>query len=201
MSHHVSATASNPTGAVEVVRVSSSSTTTAPVDPGSAAGSAGSIAPAAASTSVSTPVSTVVDGQAATPAAGQSGTPGANLPVDTIEQASNTIQNAQADLSRTAGAERRLDGFDLVGGGGGGGGGGEAGQENANNAEGAVAQGTADQDVSETGIGGERDAVGQQADLTTSLDQDGNVVGEANNVQQGTGTGLPDTDERSQALA
>jgi hypothetical protein len=193
MSHHVSATASNPTGAVEVVRVPSSSTTTAPVDPGSAAGSAGAVAPAAAPTS--TPVSSVVSG--ATPTAGQSGTPGANLPVDTIEQASNTIQNAQADLSVTAGAERRLDGFDLVGGGGGGGGEAGAGQENANNAEGAVAQGTADQDVSETGIGGERDAVGQQADLTTSLDQDGNVVGEANNA----GTGLPDTDERSQALA
>lgn len=198
MSHHVSATASNPTGAVEVVRVPSSSTTTAPVDPGSAAGSAGAVAPAAAPTSVSTPVSSVVSG--ATPTAGQSGTPGANLPVDTIEQASNTIQNAQADLSRTAGAERRLDGFDLVGGGGGGGGEAEAGagQENANNAEGAVAQGTADQDVSETGIGGERDAVGQQADLTTSLDQDGNVVGEANNANA---VQLPDTDERSQALA
>ena len=138
MSHHVSATASNPTGAVEVVRVPSSSATAAPVDPGSAAGSAGAVAPAAAPTSVSTPVSSVVSG--ATPTAGQSGTPGANLPVDTIEQASNTIQNAQADLSRTAGAERRLDGFDLVGGGGGGGGGeAGAGQENANNAEGAVA--------------------------------------------------------------
>jgi hypothetical protein len=154
MSHHVKAGASNPTGAVEVVRVSSSATTTAPVDGGSATTTA--------------PVSTVVGGQTA-PAAGQSGTPGANLPVADIEQASNTIQGAQADLSATAGAERRLDGFDLVGGDGGGGG--DAGQENANNAEGAVAQGTADLDVSESGVGGDRMAVGQEAALTTTGEQ------------------------------
>lgn len=201
MSHHVSAAASNPTGAVEVVRVPSSSTTTAPVDGGGAASSAAPVTPGSASA----PVSSVVGGQAAAPVAGQSGTPGANLPTDSIEQASNTIQNAQADLSRTAGAERRLDGFDLVGGGGGGGGG-EAGQENANNAEGAVAQGTADQNVSETGIGGQRDAVGNEAALDTSLAEDGSVVGQvdsSNDIQQvsGTGqqagTGLPDTDPRS----
>lgn len=205
MSHHVSAAASNPTGAVEVVRVSSSATTTAPVDGGSAVGATGAPTPAAASA----PVSTVVGGQAAAPAAGQSGTPGANLPTDSIEQASNTIQNAQADLSRTAGAERRLDGFDLVGGDGGGGGG-DAGQENANNAEGAVAQGTADQDVSETGIGGQRDAVGNEAALTTSLGEDGSVVGQvdgSNDVQQvsgagqQSGTGLPDMDPRSELKA
>ena len=161
MSHHVSASASNPTGAVEVVRVSSSATTTAPVDGGGA----------------TTPVSTVVSGQPAAPAAGQSGTPGANLPVADIEQASNTIQGAQADLSVTAGAERRLDGFDGVGGDGGGGG--DAGQENANNAEGAVAQGTADLDVSATGVGGDRMDLGQDAALTT------------------TGEQLPQTDVRS----
>jgi hypothetical protein len=176
MSHHVKAGASNPTGAVEVVRVSSSATTTAPVDGGSAT---------AATTA---PVSTVVDGRTA-PAAGQSGTPGANLPVADIEQASNTIQGAQADLSATAGAERRLDGFDLVGGDGGGGG--DAGQENANNAEGAVAQGTADLDVSETGVGGDRMAVGQEAALTTTGEQLPQM--DVRSVRDAAGTGATAT--------
>lgn len=116
MSHHVSASATNPSGAVEVVRVASSATTQAPVDAGSATGAAGAGGGNA-------PIAT-----GGAPAAGSSGTPGANLPVDEIQQASNTIQSARADLSRTTGAERRLDGFDGVGGGGGGGGaaGGEA---------------------------------------------------------------------------
>ena len=177
MSHHVKAGASNPTGAVEVVRVSSSATTTAPVDGGSA-----TAAP------TTTPVSTVVSGQSA-PAAGTSGTPGANLPVTDIEQASNTIQGAQADLSATTGAERRLDGFDLVGGDGGGGG--DAGQENANNAEGAVAQGTADLDVSESGVGGERMAVGEEAALTTTGEQLPQM--DTRSVQDAEGTGATAT--------
>jgi hypothetical protein len=156
MSHHVSASPTNPTGAVEVVRVSSSATTTAPVDGGGATGAVA--APAA------TPVSTVA-------APGQSGTPGATLPVADLEQASNTIQGAQADLSVTAGAERRLDGFDGVGGGGGGGGE-NAGTENADNATGAVAQGTADQNVSDQdgGLGAQR-VTGEQA-VTTTADTD-----------------------------
>ena len=164
MSHHVSVSASNPTGAVEVVRVSSSAATTAPVD-----GGATTSAPA---TPAATPVSTV--------APGQSGTPGAALPVADLEQASNTIQNAQADLSRTAGAERRLDGFDGVGGGGGGGND-NAGQENADNATGAAAQGTANANVSDQqgGLGAQR-VTGEQA-ITTTADQQ--------------------TDPRSQALA
>src|SRR5262245_45775616 len=124
MSHHVSASPTNPTGAVEVVRVASSTETAAPVDTGS--------------TATGAPVTS------SGPAAAQSsGTPGANLPVDGIQQASTTIQGARADLSRTTGAERRLDGFDGVGGGGGGGGA-NAGQENADNANGAVATGNPD---------------------------------------------------------
>jgi hypothetical protein len=129
VSHHVSAGSSNPTGAVEVVRVQNSAATRAPVDSGGAAK------------------------PAVTDVAGNSGRPGANLPVAEIEQASNTIQNGRADLTRTAGAERRLDGFDGVGGGGGGGGAGGA-NANANNATGAPAQGTAQKDVSKTGVGG-----------------------------------------------
>jgi hypothetical protein len=117
MSHHVSAGASNPTGAVEVVRVASSATSQAPVDPGSAASSAGGNAP-------------IATGGGA-PVAQSSGTPGAQLPVDEINQASNTVQSAKADLSRTTGAERRLDGFDGVGGGGGGGGAAGAGGDAA----------------------------------------------------------------------
>ena len=129
MSHHVSATSTNPTGAVEVVHVHSSAATTAPVDGG------GSAKPAFIDT------------------AGKSGATGANLPVDNIEQASNAIQRGKADLAQTAGAERRLDGFDGVGGGGGGGGANaaDAGQANANNATGAVAQGTANENVSANG--------------------------------------------------
>jgi hypothetical protein len=158
MSHHVSASPSNPTGAVEVVRVSNSAATTAPVDTGSSAAAASGTATPSAQ-----PVFTEV--------AGQSGTPGANLPVADIEQASNTIQNARADLARTAGAERRLDGFDGVGGGGGGGGDNAgAGQENADNATGAVAQGTDDLNVSDQQGGlGAQTAMGEQA--VTSVPQ------------------------------
>jgi hypothetical protein len=43
---------------------------------------------------------------------GQSGTAGANLPVDALEQASSMIVSGKADLNQTAGAEHRLDGFD-----------------------------------------------------------------------------------------
>lgn len=158
MSHHVSASPSNPTGAVEVVRVSDAAATTAPMDGGG----------------TSAPVSTVVSSRVGTPVAGQSGTPGANLPVADIEQASNTIQGAQADLSRTTGAERRLDGFDGVGGGGGDGGGenADAGNVNADNETGAVAQGTADLNVSDQqdGLGAQRVA-GEQA-LTTTAETD-----------------------------
>lgn len=158
MSHHVSAGPANPTGAVEVVRTSSSAATTAPVDTGSV-------------TTSSQPISTSVGGSAA-PAAGQSGTPGANLPVPDIEQASNTIQGARADLSRTTGAERRLDGFDLVGGGGGGGGGGgaEAGVADEGATD-AVAAATDGKDVGETGAGGARQEMGEAAVLNTSADQ------------------------------
>jgi hypothetical protein len=155
MSHHVSAGPSNPTGAVEVVRTSSSATTTAPVDTGSVATS-------------SQPISSVVGGSGAAPAAGASGTPGANLPVPDIEQASSTIQNARADLSRTAGAERRLDGFDLVGGGGGGGGGGAEAGVADEGARDAVAAGTENLDVSESGVGGQTNA--GAAAVTTTAD-------------------------------
>lgn len=157
MSHHVSAGPSNPTGAVEVVRVSNSASATAPVDNGT-----------------STPVSTVSTSAtpAAAPAPAGSGTPGANLPVDGIQQASNTIQNARADLTRTAGAERRLDGFDAVGGGGGGGGNNNVGQQNANNATGAVAQGTADLNTSDQNGG------------LSAMRADGQQILDPNSVQE-----------------
>src|SRR5205807_6630370 len=61
-----------------------------------------------------------------TQVAGQSGTPGATLPVDALQQASSMIVQGKADLNQTAGAETRLNGFDGVGGGGGGGGGANA---------------------------------------------------------------------------
>ncbi len=180
MSHHVSASPSNPTGAVEVVRTSSSAATTAPVDTGSAATS-------------SQPISTAVGGSAA-PAAGLSGTPGANLPVPDIEQASSTIQGARADLSRTAGAERRLDGFDLVGGGGGGGGGGEAQAGVADEgAQDAVATATEDKDVSGSGAGGARMEMGEQAVLDTGAETGSDQAG----VQAATNQGL----ENAQAIS
>ncbi|TDQ04923.1 hypothetical protein [Labedaea rhizosphaerae] len=128
MSHHVTATAQNPSGAVEVVHVANTATSAAPLDLGST-GSGGLVK------------------TSATQVEGESKMRGANLPTDNIEAASNTIQRGKADLAATAGAETRLNVLDLVGGGGGGGGGGAAaGQQNANNATGAVAQNNPDVD-------------------------------------------------------
>jgi hypothetical protein len=179
MSHHLSASPTNPTGAVEVVRVDSAAATTAPPDTGSGAAPVTGTAIGPAGTgSAGAPVLTDV--------AGPSGTPGANLPVDSIQQASTTIEGGKADLALTAGAERRLDGFDGVGGGGGEGGdkagkdGGNGGLVNENNEIGAVAQGTADLNVSD-----------QQGGLAAQL-----VTGEQ--VLDPTG-GLPDQDPRSLA--
>ena len=123
MSHHVTATAQNPSGAVEVVHVANTATSAAPLDLGST-GSGGLVK------------------TSTTPVEGQSKTRGANLPTENIEAASNTIQRGKADLAATAGAETRLNQLDGVGGGGGGGAG--AGQQNANNATGAVAQNNPD---------------------------------------------------------
>jgi hypothetical protein len=75
---------------------------------------------------------------------GQSGTPGATLPVDAIEQASSMIAQGKADLGQTAGAENRLNGFDGVGGGGGG----------ANGANAQAAAGTATKGVDSNNLGG-----------------------------------------------
>jgi len=135
MSHHVTATATNPSGAVEVVHVQSSSATSAPLDLGST-GSGGLVK------------------TGTTQVQGVSGTAGANLPVDNIEQASNTIQRGKHDLAATNGAESRLEGLNGVGGGGGGGGAAGAGQANADNATGAVAQGTENLDTGQGGVGG-----------------------------------------------
>jgi hypothetical protein len=122
MSHHVTATATNPSGAVEVVHVANTATSAAPLDLGST-GSGGLVK------------------TSATQVEGESKMRGANLPVENIEAASNTIQRGKADLASTAGAEERLNVLDLVGGGGGGGGAAAgAGQANAGNATGAVAQ-------------------------------------------------------------
>ncbi|TDQ04922.1 hypothetical protein [Labedaea rhizosphaerae] len=132
MSHHVTATATNPSGAVEVVHVASAAAASAPLDLGST-GSGGLVK------------------TSATQVEGESKMRGANLPTDNIEAASNTIQRGKADLAATAGAETRLNVLDLVGGGGGGGGGGAAaGQQNANNATGAVAQNNPDVDQLKT---------------------------------------------------
>ena len=153
MSHHVTATATNPSGAVEVVHVQSSSATSAPLDLGST-GSGGLVK------------------TGTTQVQGVSGTAGANLPVDNIEQASNTIQRGKHDLAATNGAEGRLEGLNGVGGGGGGGGAG-AGQANANNATGAVAQGTAGLDTGQSGIGGATDAATDKGvnDISGTLTQ------------------------------
>jgi hypothetical protein len=108
--------------------------------------------------------------------------------VPDIEQASSSIQGARADLSRTAGAERRLDGFDLVGGGGGGGGGGEGGGEAGVADEGAtdaVAAATEDKDVSASGAGGARMDMGAVAEVNSSADlgSDQGTVGQLTNQQ------------------
>jgi hypothetical protein len=124
MSHHVTATATNPSGAVEVVHVPNTATASAPLDLGST-GSGGLVK------------------ASATQVEGESKMRGANLPVADIESASNTIQRGKADLGQTAGAEERLNLLDRVGGGGGGGGA-AAGQQNADNATGAVAQNNPD---------------------------------------------------------
>jgi hypothetical protein len=86
---------------------------------------------------------------------GQSGTAGATLPVDALQQASSMIVQGKADLNQTAGAEHRLDGFDGVGGGGGGGGGDTT----------ATAAPT-DQNVGSGGLGGQQ-AVGASGSSTT----------------------------------
>jgi hypothetical protein len=92
---------------------------------------------------------------------GQSGTSGANVPVDAIEQASAMVAQGKADLGQTVGAEHRLDGFDGVGGGGG------NNANNANNADNAAqpAAATATQNVSQSGMGGNTSV--QNAALTT----------------------------------
>lgn len=111
MSHHVTATATNPSGAVEVVHVAAAgaAVASAPLDLGST-GSGGLVK--ASSTQVE----------------GVSKMRGANLPTENIEAASNTIQRGKADLGQTTGAETRLNLLDQVGGGGGG------GQQNADTA-------------------------------------------------------------------
>ena len=110
MSHHVTATATNPAGAVEVVHVAAAAAAaSAPLD----LGSTGSGGLAKAST---------------THIEGESKMRGANLPTEHIEAASNTIQRGKADLAATTGAETRLNLLDEVGGGGGG------GQQNADTA-------------------------------------------------------------------
>jgi hypothetical protein len=167
MSHHVTATATNPSGAVEVVHLQSTATAAAPVDLGST-GSGGLVK------------------ASATQVEGESKMRGANLPVEDIEQASNTIQRGKADLAATNGAETRLNVLDLVGGGGGGGGGaagGDAGQANADNAQGAVAQNGASAD-----------------DLKTQTSLNAATVNDLpqTDAAQAVGTnGLPETDIRS----
>lgn len=176
MSHHVSAGASNPTGAVEVVRTASSTTSQAPVDPGSATGSAAS---------GNAPIAT----GGGAPAAQSSGAPGAQLPVDEINQASNTIQSAKADLARTTGAERRLDGFDGVGGGGGGGGaGGEAG--GGGQGDTTVAAGT-DQLNSEELAGNTQQQGEGGAQLTTTAENSAAASGSIEGNESGAGGANP----------
>ena len=139
MSHHVTATAQNPSGAVEVVHVANTATSAAPLDLGST-GSGGLVK--ASTTQVE----------------GVSKVRGANLPTENIESASNTIQRGKADLSATAGAETRLNALDGVGGGGGGGG--AAGANGANGANGTVAANNPDvnalkTDSANAGTGGQ----------------------------------------------
>lgn len=110
-----------------------------------------------------------------TQVAGQSGTPGANLPVDDIQQAGNMILAGKADPGQTMGAENRLDGFDGVGGGGGGGGGGGANGQN-----GQVAASTANENTSSTGLGGQQNNNGNQSVNPASVTNAGNNNGNNN---------------------
>jgi hypothetical protein len=159
MSHHVTATATNPSGAVEVVHVAAgAAAASAPLDLGSA-GSGGLVK--ASTTQVE----------------GVSKTAGANLPTENIEAASNTIQRGKADLSATAGAETRLNQLDLVGGGGGGGG----GQQDADT---AVAANNPDVDQLKT----ETSLNAGGGDATTTGDPTGGTAGTTGGTTGGLST-------------
>jgi hypothetical protein len=111
---------------------------------------------------------------------GQSGTPGANLPVDAIELAGSMIAQGKADQNQTFGAERRLDGFDGVGGGGGGA---TANNANANNAN-------ANNNNGQTG-----------AQATNVSQQQGGLGAQSNVQNASVGSGPGGQDPRSVALS
>lgn len=150
MSHHLSTTAiesaADRTVVVQQAPVDNARSAPAPAaaDPAASA-SASSVGSAAGPGAVSAAVPQAQSGAVA----GTSGVSGANVPVESVATASTQIQNAKHDLTATTGAERRLDGLDGVGGGGGGGGDADPNGEND------VAAGTANQDVSQDGLGGQ----------------------------------------------
>ncbi len=107
---------------------------------------------AAAPAAAAEPSAAAPTAAAAPTSAGTSGLAGANVPVENVQSASTQIRTAEADLTTTTSAPRRLDGLDGVGGGGGGGGAG-GGADVQESGGGQVAGGTANQDVSQTGLG------------------------------------------------
>jgi hypothetical protein len=157
VSHHLSTSAIQPAAERQVV------VQQAPVDSARPAPAPAAADPATASTASSVgsaagpgAVSAALPAAQAGAVAGTSGVHGATVPVENVATASTRIQNAKHDLSATTAAERRLDGMDGIGGGGGGGGAG------GDNGAADVAAGTANQDVSQTGLGGQTTA--QQLD-------------------------------------
>lgn len=148
MSHHLSKTAIE--SAADRTVVVEQAPLDSPRQAAVAASSAGTGSAAAAPVSAPSPAAAAAAAPASS-SAGASGMSGANVPVESVQAASTGIRDAQTDLASTASAPRRLDGLDGVGGGGGGGG------DNAGDVQetgdGAVAAGTANQDVSQTGLG------------------------------------------------
>jgi hypothetical protein len=140
VSHHLSTVAIQPAAERQVV--------VAQAPPDNPARTVSSI-PATPAANPSVPVSEAVPAATAGAGAGSTGMAGANVPVESVASASSRIQNAKADLSTTSGADRRLDGLDGIGGGGGG------GNAGAPKGEADVAAGTANQDVSQAGLGGQ----------------------------------------------
>lgn len=118
---------------------------------------------------------------------GQSGTAGATLPVDALQQASSMIVQGKADLNQTAGAEHRLDGFDGVGGGGGGGGGGDT----------TATAAPTDQNVGSGGLGGQQ-AVGASGSSTTpNAMTASDTSGSSSDTSGSTGTGATSASDTS----
>jgi hypothetical protein len=150
VSHHLSTSAIQPAAARQVVVQQAPADNPRPAAPAPAAADPATASTASSVGSAAGPgaVSAAVPAAQAGAVAGTSGVNGANVPVENVATASTQIQGAKHDLSATTQATRRLDGMDGIGGGGGGGGADPNGEND-------VAAGTANQDVSQDGLGGQ----------------------------------------------